>query len=222
MAGAEKLKPATFSKWTDKFGIRVLEAYGLTEASPGLCTNTPMHFKRGTVGRFFPNIEHQIKPVDGLEHGGRLWVKGPNLMQGYIKHDKPNHIHPLPKGWHDTGDIVDIDEDGFITILDRAKRFAKIAGEMVSLTAVEKVINDAFAKHAHAVIAAPCPKKGEQLILFTEDTTLDKKKLLKLFKSTSTPDLWLPKVIVYGDIPRLPTGKINYQQLKLPDSVKIS
>lgn len=222
MAGAEKLKPATFSKWTDKFGIRVLEAYGLTESSPGLCTNTPMHFKRGTVGRFFPNIEYQIKVVDGLEHGGRLWVKGPNLMQGYIKHDKPNQIHPLPKGWHDTGDIVDIDEDGFVTILDRAKRFAKIAGEMVSLTAVEKIVNDTFSQHAHAVVAAPCPKKGEQLILFTEDTTLDKKKLLKLFKSTSTPDLWLPKVIVYGDIPRLPTGKINYQQLKLPDSVKIS
>ena len=222
MAGAEKLKPATFSKWTDKFGIRILEAYGLTEASPGLCTNTPMHFKRGTVGRFFPNIEYKIKPVDGLEQGGRLWVKGPNLMQGYIKNDKPNVIQSLPKGWHDTGDIVDVDEDGFVMILDRAKRFAKIAGEMISLTAVEKVINSDFPKHSHAIIAAPCSKKGEQLVLFTEDTTLDKKKLIQSFKSASAPDLWLPKVIVYGDIPRLPTGKVNYQQLSLPDSVKTS
>ena len=137
-------------------------------------------------------------------------------MKGYILHSHPNRIVPPKDGWHDTGDIVDVDEDGFVIILDRAKRFAKIAGEMVSLTAVERIINQSSPHCAHAIIAGPCAKKGEQLILFTEDTTLDKRALISRFKKAQAPDIWLPKTIIYGDIPRLPTGKVNYQALRVP------
>lgn len=213
-AGGEKLKPATYNLWSEKFGIRLLEAYGLTETSPGLTANTAMHYKRNTVGRFLPKIEYKLYPVEGLKSGGRLWVKGPNVMQGYILHESPKVIQPVLKQWHDTGDIVDIDQDGFVTILDRAKRFAKIAGEMVSLAAVEKIISKESPQYSHAVIAATCKKKGEQLILFTEDSSIDKTALLQLFKKVLVSDLWIPKQILYGEISRLPTGKVNYQKLQ--------
>ena len=214
-AGAEKLKPQTFSLWSEKFGIRLFEAYGLTEASPGLCANSAMHCKRGTVGRFLPKITYKLSAVDGLEQGGRLSVRGPNIMKGYILHSQPQKIVPPVDGWHDTGDIVHIDHDGYVTILDRAKRFAKIAGEMVSLAAVEKAVAHAFPEHSHAVVSIPCTKKGEQLVLYTEHTALEKTQLIHALKQSSTPDLWLPKQIIAGEIPRLPTGKVDYKKLQL-------
>ena len=211
-AGAEKLKSQTFTLWSDKFGIRLFEAYGLTEASPGLCANTAMHCKRGTVGRFLPKVEYKISPVDGLDRGGQLLVRGPNIMKGYILHSHPKKIVPPSRGWHDTGDIVDIDSDGYVTILDRAKRFAKIAGEMVSLAAVERAIGQSLPEHSHAVVSIPCNKKGEQLIMLTEDSKLDKSSLIKSLKMATVPDLWLPKQIIHCEIPRLPTGKIDYKK----------
>ena len=214
-AGAEKLKPETFANWSEKFGIRIFEGYGLTEASPGLCSNTAMHCKKGTVGRFLPKIDYQLKPVEGLPEGGRLWVKGPNVMQGYILPDKPNHIVPPKNHWHDTGDIVKIDSGGYVSILDRAKRFSKIAGEMISLSAVEKILSTALPNFGHAVVSFPCNKKGEQLILFTEDKTLTKADLLKVFRHAKVSDLWIPKNIQHQELPRLPTGKVNYKQLQI-------
>ena len=174
-----------------------------------------MHCKKGTVGRFLPKVRYQLKPVEGLPEGGRLWIKGPNVMQGYILHGKPNHIVPPKNNWHDTGDIVSIDVDGYVSILDRAKRFSKIAGEMISLSAVEKVLASAVPNFSHAVISSPCHKKGEQLTLFTEDKTLTKSVLLKAFRQAKVPDLWAPKNIRYRELPRLPTGKVDYKQLQL-------
>ena len=213
-AGAEKLKPTTSSLWSEKFGVRILEGYGLTEASPVISANTAMHCKRGTVGRFCPKIKYQIKQVEGLENGGRLWIKGPNVMKGYILNSQPNVIQPLEDGWHDTGDIVHVDTEGFVTILDRAKRFAKIAGEMVSLAAVEKIVSNALPEHCHAIVAIPCSRKGEQLILYTEAPNLDKNSLLQIFRKALVSDLWAPKSIYHGEIDRFPTGKVNYAALQ--------
>src|SRR5690606_22584663 len=107
-AGAEKLRDETRRLYAERFGKGVLEGYGTTETAPVLCVNTPKRNRAGTVGRFLPGIEHRIEPVLGLEdHGaGRLWVRGPNVMLGYLRAEAPGLLQPPPEGWYDTGDIV--------------------------------------------------------------------------------------------------------------------
>jgi acyl-[acyl-carrier-protein]-phospholipid O-acyltransferase/long-chain-fatty-acid--[acyl-carrier-protein] ligase len=141
VAGAERLRAETRQLYADKFGKVIYEGYGVTETSPVLSVNTPLSHKVGTVGQFIPAVQWRIEPVEGISEGGRLYVRGPNVMKGYLFNDRPGELVPPVDGWHDTGDIVQVDEDGFVTILGRAKRFAKIAGEMVSLTAVENYIS---------------------------------------------------------------------------------
>jgi len=138
VAGAEKVRDETYHLYNTKFhGLKLLEGYGATEAAPVVAVNHPDRNRPGTVGQMLPGMEWRIDPVDGITDGGRLFLRGPNVMQGYLAADDPEVVEPLPGGWHDTGDIVDIDKDGYVSILGRAKRFAKIGGEMVSLTAVE-------------------------------------------------------------------------------------
>lgn len=212
IVGAEKLKDSTYYQWMEKFGVRVLEGYGVTEASPVISVNTPMYQKRGTVGRFLPDIEYKLENVPGIEKGGRLWIKGKNIMMGYLKDGK---ITGIDNGWYDTGDIVDVDENGFVTILGRAKRFAKIGGEMVSLTAVENVINNYLNEIPSAVVSVPDEKKGEQLILVTEKENLDLKNMLEYFKEKQYSELWVPKKVIYTEaLPLLGTGKIDYVKIK--------
>jgi len=166
-AGAEKVKDETRRTWADKFGLRILEGYGATECAPVIAVNTPMHFAAGTVGRLLPGIEARLEPVPGIAEGARLYVRGPNVMAGYYLSDQPGVLQPPADGWHDTGDIVTIDAAGFVTIRGRAKRFAKIGGEMVSLPAVETLAAGLWPQAAHAVVTRPDAKKGEQLVLFT-------------------------------------------------------
>ena len=212
-AASEKLQQNTFTLWTEKFGIRILEAYGMTEAAPAVCLNTPMHYRHGSVGKFLPKIDYKVEPIQGVSEGGRLFVSGPNIMLGYIKHDQPGVIQPPQDGWHDTGDIVSVDHDGFAHVLGRVKRFAKIAGEMISLGAVENAVIQAFPNSQHAIIAQPCAKRGEQLILCTEDPDLDKSILQKAFVDLGISELWLPRQIAHLTLPRLTTGKTNYVAL---------
>ncbi len=154
VAGAERVKPETREVWVEKFGLRILEGYGATECSPVLAVNTPMHFRTGTVGRLLDQIQYRLEPVPGIEDGGRLFVKGPNVMLGYLRADNPGVIEPPPEGWYDTGDIVKVDEFGFVTILGRAKRFSKIAGEMISLASVEAKLQQAFPRRITR--SSPC------------------------------------------------------------------
>lgn len=212
MVGAEKLKDSTYYQWMERFGVRVLEGYGVTEASPVIAVNTPMYQKRGSVGRLLPDIEYKLESVPGIEKGGRLWIKGKNIMLGYLKDGK---IVQPEDGWYDTGDIVDIDENKFVTILGRAKRFAKIAGEMVSLTAVEEIINDYIKDFPSVVTSIPDEKKGEQLVLVTEKDNINSKEMLNYFKEKLYSELWVPKKIVTVDkLPLLGTGKIDYVKVK--------
>ncbi len=175
-AGAEKLDEETRKIWSEKFGVRIFEGYGATETAPALSTNTPMHNKSGTVGRLMPAIEYKLQEIEGIKDGKKLLVKGPNIMIGYLLSDNPGKIVKLKDGWYDTGDIVDIDDSGYIKIKGRAKRFAKIGGEMISLTAVENYLITLWPKSNHAIISIKDPKKGEQLILFTNEKMLIKKK----------------------------------------------
>lgn len=215
LSGAEKLKDETRNLWNEKFGIRILEGYGSTETAPVLSMNTPMHYKAHTVGRFLPDIEYRLEQVAGLEDGGRLFVKGPNIMLGYLLADHPGEIQPLLDNWYDTGDIVQLDSDGYITILGRAKRFAKIAGEMISLTAIEQYLAELWPSHQHAVFAIPDAKKGEQLVLVTTYLEASRENLSEYARNKGIAEIQIPKRIVpMEEIPLLATGKINYPALQ--------
>ncbi|MBM3618065.1 MAG: AMP-binding protein [Alphaproteobacteria bacterium] len=210
-AGAEKLREETRRLWAERFGVRVFEGYGVTETSPVLAFNSPMFCKPGTVGRFVPGMLHTLAPVEGIEEGGRLKVTGPNIMAGYILADQPGVLRPPEEGWHDTGDIVSIDESGFITIVGRAKRFAKIGGEMVSLAGVESLIAQLWPEHDHAVVARPDPRKGEQLVLVTTRADAAREALLTHFREQGITELSLPKhIMVVEALPILGSGKTDY------------
>lgn len=209
VAGAERVKPQTREMW-EPYGTMILEGYGCTECSPVLACNTPVAMRAGSVGRLLPGIEARLEPVEGISEGGRLCVRGPNVMAGYLSTDAPGDIVPPVGGWHDTGDIVSMD-DGFVTIKGRAKRFAKLGGEMVSLAAVESMIAGLWPGFNHVVIGLPDARKGEQLVLITEKPDAEKRVLQEKAKEQGFPELWVPRaILVTGSIPVLGNGKIDY------------
>ncbi len=211
IAGAERVKDETRRMWAP-FGATICEGYGCTECAPVLACNTIGDgAKAGTVGRLLPGIEHRLEPVEGIDTGGRLMVRGPNVMLGYLLADQPNTLVAPQDGWHDTGDIVDVDEAGFVAIKGRAKRFAKLGGEMISLAAVESMVSGLWPGHNHVVIALPDPRKGEQLVLVTEKPDGDRKALLKEAQAQGYPELWIPRaLLVTQAIPVLGSGKVDY------------
>lgn len=214
-AGAEKLRDETRRLYSEKFGARVFEGYGATETSPVLATNTPMHSRAGSVGRLMPAVSWRLDPIPGIDEGGRLFVSGPNIMKGYLFVDNPGFIAPPEEGWYDTGDIVAIDAQGFLNIKGRAKRFAKVGGEMVSLTAVEHYIHELWPDYQHAVLAIPDPKKGEQLVLVTTFPRAHREDILEYHRDHGISELSIPRTIMpVTSLPILGTGKVDYVTLK--------
>ncbi len=213
-AGAERVRDETRKTYAEKFGLRIMEGYGVTETAPVLAVNTPMHFKAGTVGRALPGIELRLEDVPGIDNGQRLFVRGPNVMAGYLKADAPGLLQPPEGGWHDTGDIVAVDGEGFIAIKGRAKRFAKIGGEMISLPAVEGYAAALWPDADHAVVTRPDPRKGEQLVLFTTEKLAKASALQQWAKANGIAELAVPKdVRVIDALPVLGTGKVDYVTL---------
>ena len=214
VAGAEKLHENTRKLWADKFGIRILEGYGATETSPVAAVNTPMFYKAGTVGRLMPGMQYKLETIPGIENAGQLHLHGENIMQGYLLADNPGKLVPpssiYGEGWYDTGDIVNVDEDGYVAIRGRSKRFAKIAGEMVSFNRqLEQLINDIWPDTQHVVVSIPDERKGEQLVLITTQENATSKELIAQTKGVAS--LNLPKKFITVDhVPVLATGKINY------------
>ncbi len=211
ICGAEKLREETRRIYADRFGVRVLEGYGVSETSPVLAVNTGMHHRAGTVGRLLPGIDYRLAPIEGIARGGGLVVRGPNVMLGYFRDAAPGVLEPPPDGWHNTGDIVSIDPDGFVAILGRAKRFAKIGGEMVSMAAAEQLAASLWPEAAHVVMAQPDPRKGERLVLVTTCANADGSALLAHAAARGIGEIMVPRSILKVDaIPLLGSGKINY------------
>jgi acyl-[acyl-carrier-protein]-phospholipid O-acyltransferase/long-chain-fatty-acid--[acyl-carrier-protein] ligase len=195
----------------ERYGIRLLEGYGVTETAPVLAMNTPMANRPGTVGRLSPLMEYRLDTVPGIEEGGRLSVRGPNVMLGYLRVENPGVLESLPDGWHDTGDIVSIDAQGFIAIKGRAKRFAKIAGEMVSLSVVEAIASALWPQANSVAVSIPDQRKGERIILLTTQKDADRAAMQRQAKAQGAPDLAVPAVVMVIDkVPLLGSGKTDY------------
>jgi acyl-[acyl-carrier-protein]-phospholipid O-acyltransferase/long-chain-fatty-acid--[acyl-carrier-protein] ligase len=211
VAGAEAVKDRTRQVYTERYGIRVLEGYGVTETAPVLALNTPMFNRPGTVGRISPMMEAKLDPVPGIDEGGRLSVRGPNVMLGYLRAENPGVLETLPDGWHDTGDIVTIDAQGYIAIKGRAKRFAKIAGEMVSLSAVEAMAAVVWPQAMSVAVSIPDQRKGERIVLLTTQKDASRPDLQRQAKATGASELSVPADIrVLDKIPLLGSGKTDY------------
>lgn len=214
-AGAEKLRDSTQRIWHEKFGIRIFEGYGATEASPVIGMNTPMYYRPGTVGRILPGIEYKIEKIEGVNEGGKLLIKGVNITAGYYEISNPGVTQPLSDVWYDTGDIISIDSEGYVKVIGRLKRFAKIAGEMISLTKIESILAKTFPNSLCVAINAPDLKKGEKIILFTTNNNLTRDAAAKALLAEGAAELMLPKeIIVVEEIPLLGSGKTDYLALQ--------
>ena len=218
-SGGEAAKQDTRSMWMEHSGIRMMEAYGSTECSPVMTANNGIFNKFGSIGKLLPGMKHKIIPVDGIESGGELCVKGPNVMMGYFMPEKPGELLPPKDGWYHTGDVVDVDEIGFFTIKDRIKRFAKIGGEMVSLNAVQDMVLDATkdmgAEYSYGVVSVPHESKGEQIVLVTNNRQVTSSLLHDYVKANGMSELYLPRMILYHEkLPVFATGKADNVTLK--------
>ena len=211
LAGAEPVKESTRQIYLERFGVRILEGYGVTETAPALALNTPMFNKFGSVGRLLPGMTARLEKVEGVEDGGRLYVRGPNVMLGYLRVENPGALEPPPEGWHDTGDIVTIDPQGFVTIKGRAKRFAKIGGEMIALAAIELLASELWPNALVSVTTVPDARKGERLILVVDKIGATRQEFLAYSKSKHASDLMIPgDVISLDKLPVLGSGKVDH------------
>ena len=212
LAGGEKLRQPVRDLWLDKFGIRILEGYGVTETGPVLCLNTPLSARSGTVGKFLPGIEWRLDPVPGIDSGGNLVVRGPNLMEGYLLYEQG--FRPVD-GWYATGDVVSVDSAGYVSIQARLKRFAKIAGEMINLQLVEEAASACFSTGLHAAVAAADGRKGERVVLFTTNSQTTRDVLREYFLQAGHSVLYVPsRIVSIAAMPLLGTGKPDYLGLQ--------
>ncbi|NEW04584.1 AMP-binding protein [Paenibacillus sp. SYP-B3998] len=212
VAGAEKLKEEVRQTWSDKFGIRILEGYGTTETAPVVSLNTPMHTKKGTVGRLLPGMEYRLETVEGIEHGGNLLVKGPNVMKGYLIHGKG--FMPCAE-WYSCGDVVQIDEMGYLTIQARLQSFAKIGGEKISLPMVEEFVAVALPHAVCAAVSVPDARKGERIVIYHNDLSAQLQQVKESIKQQGQPAIYMPSELRYVEkLPLLGSGKVDYVTIK--------
>ncbi|HUO99694.1 MAG TPA: AMP-binding protein [Rhizomicrobium sp.] len=213
--GAERVRDETRQLVKRKYSMEIIEGYGVTETSPVVSVNQPGDNRHGTVGRLLAGMQARLEPVEGIPHAGRLFLKGPNVMMGYIKPENPGVINPPPDGWHDTGDVVAIDEEGFISIKGRMKRFAKVGGEVVSLAVVENCASAVWPDFAHAAVTFPDGRKGEQIVLVTTNPDAQRMELVGWVHNHGVSDLAIPRRIIHvKEVPVMGTGKTDYVKVE--------
>lgn len=219
VAGAEKLADSVRETWKSRFGLDILEGYGATETAPVVAVNRPGGNRPGTVGQLLPGIEVKLVPVPGINHGGQLHVHGPNLLSGYYRFEAPGVLQPawseVGEDWYDTGDVAELSDDGYLAIRGRLKRFAKVAGEMVSLEVVETIARAASPEATHAASTAADPARGEAIVLFTTDAHLARDQLAAAARTLGASELAVARrIVAVEELPLLGTGKVDYLRLK--------
>ena len=235
VSGAEKLPSELRTAIRMRFGCEVLEGYGLTEAAPvvslnlsmparGIGAETIQHgSKEGSAGRLLPGIAMRLLDPETLAEApsaqrGLLALRGGNLVAGYLGEQAKEKFRD---GWYITGDVVRLDNAGFLFLEGRVSRFSKIGGEMVSHAAVEEAIAEAFSGQPgqDCVVGVPCPDKGEELILLTT-RSIDREALRRNLASRAFPNLWIPRTVIQVfQLPALASGKLDLAAcLKLAES----
>lgn len=210
VSGAEKVKDETRRLWSP-LPAAIVEGYGCTECSPVIACNHPRNNLPGSVGPPLPGIRWRLEKVEGIEEGGRLHVLGGNVMLGYMLASEPGRLQPRASEWHDTGDIVVVGNQGEIIIRGRAKRFAKIGGEMVSLAATESLAAGLWPDATHVAVTLPDAKKGEQIVLVTDRPDADRAALLAHGRQEGVSELFIPRaILVVAAVPVLGSGKVDY------------
>ncbi len=221
ISGGEKLGEDVARLWRDRFGLRIHEGYGATECSPVIAVSATPTYRPGTVGRLLPAMEYRIRPVTGISRGGVLHLRGPNLMLGYCHFERPGEIQAptseVGPGWYDTGDVVEMGDDGLLSVVGRVRRFAKIAGEMVSLDLLEEVAQVASPEFRHAALLRADAERGETTMVFTTDPTLDRPRLARAAQELGYRDLAVARSVQWRpELPVLASGKTDYLRLAEP------
>jgi acyl-[acyl-carrier-protein]-phospholipid O-acyltransferase / long-chain-fatty-acid--[acyl-carrier-protein] ligase len=214
VAGGEPVKRTTRAAWSERFGVTILEGYGATETGPVLALNDLEDQRIGAVGRLLPGIEHRLEPVAGV-NGYRLLVRGPNVMAGYLLPEGGGRVVPPEDGWYDTGDIVLMGEEGHVVIVGRAKRFAKVGGEMVSLAAVEALAAEVWPGEPLGAVALACPRKGQKVVLAIANPAAGLDALRARAREAGVSEIQLPSELrILADIPVLASGKPDLPRLQ--------
>jgi acyl-[acyl-carrier-protein]-phospholipid O-acyltransferase/long-chain-fatty-acid--[acyl-carrier-protein] ligase len=217
LTGADKCPDSLREGFKQKHNITVYEGYGATECSPVISTNTPEFNRPGSVGKPIPGLQVRIENYETGEEcpigeDGRILVKGDSVMKGYFNDFEQTSLH-IRRGWYDTGDMGNIDIDGYLWHVGRLKRFVKIGGEMVSLVKIEDVLEKFLPEDTYCcVVETPDSIKGARIVAVTT-AQLDEKAILKQM-AEHLPQIALPKIfLVWETLPKMGSGKIDFRKI---------
>ena len=229
MLGAERCPIELMDESERRFGVRPVQGYGITETSPVVAANLSLKRQRPgdmppkdtSLGRALPGVSVKVLNLETGEpcapgEVGMLWVSGINVMRGYYN-DPEKTAEVIKDGWYCTGDLVSIDEDGYIFIAGRLSRFAKIGGEMVPHEGLEELLNDVLKNPIDepaklCVASVPDARKGEKIIVLYTELRLSPAEINAELLRRKVPALWVPALDAYRKIDAIPllgTGKLD-------------